>query len=1653
MSTGKKLYSGSTDNIYTEVAELKRKSAMKVKRYGDTMTGPLSISNNNAHALSVSNSTDLTEILDVDTNLKRVYVNGVDIGSAINTNTTDITNKVSKTGDTMSGSLIISADLSHGLKVTNAANNFTILDVNTLTDTVAVNNNLTVNGTDFTTALNSKVNTTTYTAGLATKVDQSAYDTEVSTLNSNIAGKVSKSGDTINGTLNIAADNLHSLKVTNSTGTTTVLDIDTTGSKATIPALTISGFSSAGLVHNNSTGVLSTSLLTTTDLGSISIPDSNLATIATAGKVSNSATTATPLNTNSTIVSRDGSGNFSASNITANLTGNVIGNVTGSASLNVLQTAYDSKMSTLDSEIATNTSNIASNTTAIATKVSQSVYDSKMTTLDSEIATNTSNIATNTTNIASNTSTIAGKVSQSAYDSKMTTLDSEIATNTSNIATNTTNITGKVSKSGDTMTGSLAIPYIASASSLQIGSSSDAYGFSGINLATPASSSVWPFVIGNRDGGIGGSNGTGTIFRSLYVNAFGKVGTRSNILDAGDGTAYAEFAGILGASAGKVQLKWDSTNGVQIYDATNSQDWLYQGSTTTGSVHSKNNTLDDGSGKMLLYSATTGHPSLLSLKSDVTSYGSSLNGPRIEFNTNYTSLSATYFQAAIQGIDENILSQGSGSGGLSFRVYNNASEVEALRLSSNQQVKTLYNILEDGLGNMMLSSSSSNTGLFLGGINNSASTFALVNENTHDNIQIMFDMYYDGTNLKSTSSNSSFRLEKSGNSVGLEYGVATAGSNLTMHTGFSLDNTGVLSSKNNMLDNGFGKIILPNTGTYSMKDGSGNSNDIIALDSGGTLYFSSPSSAGVVTGDMFIGVRTGRTLFLQNGGNDTSIGGNVTIAGILAINSPSFTTNTSYSNDMIYLRTCASQASNPGKERWSMGMFNQETGSSNTGSDFALWAYGDAGSSAFINNAFTIKRSDLTSAFNAAMTINGNTTINKSSSNALKVWDGTNTAFNVNTSTNAISTKNNIIDGGNGDITITGTATSNGATFLLGPSQNYIYVVEKYGAKVNGIVRQSASITSGSNILTCSSATFTSADVGKQISVSGAGASGVVLCTTISGFTNSTTITLTANASTTVTTAAQIVYGTDDTTAWRNAIAAINTQLGGTIYCSKAGISLLNSSTQGAPLGGNPGLLNLPYLPLNTQTQFITFGIVGPEAPAWSAGSEFTNCPVTTGTLILYANGSGAQAISTGTATANVINAGTSSGNYSNICFYMKNVTIRVPPSSGYNAMNLLWVEQVILENVVCDVGCISMKDTAQPLGGNFGIATPANGNGAKILLKNCGVLGYATGFILNEHTEADALFAWLNSVGYQIWDADHGMNLGRIQSIWNTTSIQATNTFSRGGVQIKIAQLDIEDATATVSAPTWTYTGLVHISDASNILYGKIDVVRVVAGVGKSFNALTVTGATNCSISVIGGDQKSSQTLTINTSNASALKVTDGTTDALNVNTSTSTLTVNNLTVTGTSNLSAISVPSITLTGGSYSPGSATALNYYEEYDHVNVRITDGTNYSGYITINYVRIGKMVFVGIPSWAMTTVSDITNWVWCDTVSPTRFAPSHDTNPQVINGVDHDSTQVNNWEVQMISGRIHIGPSPQSGSSRFGTGSIGGGNYVTFNYML
>lgn len=117
--------------------------------------------------------------------------------------------------------------------------------------------------------------------------------------------------------------------------------------------------------------------------------------------------------------------------------------------------------------------------------------------------------------------------------------------------------------------------------------------------------------------------------------------------------------------------------------------------------------------------------------------------------------------------------------------------------------------------------------------------------------------------------------------------------------------------------------------------------------------------------------------------------------------------------------------------------------------------------------------------------------------------------------------------------------------------------VKDFGAQGNGINRFDGSIISGSAVLTSSSGTFSVADIGKPIVVSGAGTTGSPLVTTIAAVGSATSATLSASASTTIS-GASYVYGTDDTASINSAVSAVS-QSGGTIFFPR-GVYMLTST-------------------------------------------------------------------------------------------------------------------------------------------------------------------------------------------------------------------------------------------------------------------------------------------------------------------------------------------------------------------------------------------------------------------------------------------------------------------------------------------------------------
>lgn len=105
-------------------------------------------------------------------------------------------------------------------------------------------------------------------------------------------------------------------------------------------------------------------------------------------------------------------------------------------------------------------------------------------------------------------------------------------------------------------------------------------------------------------------------------------------------------------------------------------------------------------------------------------------------------------------------------------------------------------------------------------------------------------------------------------------------------------------------------------------------------------------------------------------------------------------------------------------------------------------------------------------------------------------------------------------------------------------SSNSIVNALNYGAKGDARLFADGSMSSSSSVLSSSTAFFTASDVGKAIAVSGVGAAGGISIGTVSGFTDSSHITLSFTATTTTSGTSYCALGTDNTTALQNLMNA-----------------------------------------------------------------------------------------------------------------------------------------------------------------------------------------------------------------------------------------------------------------------------------------------------------------------------------------------------------------------------------------------------------------------------------------------------------------------------------------------------------------------------------
>jgi hypothetical protein len=408
-----------------------------------------------------------------------------------------------------------------------------------------------------------------------------------------------------------------------------------------------------------------------------------------------------------------------------------------------------------------------------------------------------------------------------------------------------------------------------------------------------------------------------------------------------------------------------------------------------------------------------------------------------------------------------------------------------------------------------------------------------------------------------------------------------------------------------------------------------------------------------------------------------------------------------------------------------------------------------------------------------------------------------------------------IIAGKQGTLTLTTTGSS-GASTLIGNTLNIPQYtggggggadstfqklnwvsVDSFGARGDGLSDTTGNITSGSNIFTSPNAAFTSADIGKYFAVGGAGASGAELVTTIAGFTNSTTVTLTANAGTTVTNA-NYKYGTDNTVAIQNAINfAHSTYQASTVYF-RSGRYFIN----GAPVtnvgGSNPNSqLYIPRSNYSPSAYQKSIRLLGANPPNLFIDFAVKQTPPNAGTIIESLRTDSAAAV-LGTVPDTALY-----GTFNWTMAYLENMQIRTKSNNQVSDIKPLMTGIDFSLQNFCDLKNVRVEtnsatqSSVKPDSSTYGIYLPIINNGGNNHLDNVMVQGFFNGIAINENTNGDNITIAASWIAMRFDSSYHTSNWNRVLIVWCPYKIRVT-----AQAYFNITQLDIEHYNA--AGPVW---------------------------------------------------------------------------------------------------------------------------------------------------------------------------------------------------------------------------------------------------------
>jgi hypothetical protein len=318
--------------------------------------------------------------------------------------------------------------------------------------------------------------------------------------------------------------------------------------------------------------------------------------------------------------------------------------------------------------------------------------------------------------------------------------------------------------------------------------------------------------------------------------------------------------------------------------------------------------------------------------------------------------------------------------------------------------------------------------------------------------------------------------------------------------------------------------------------------------------------------------------------------------------------------------------------------------------------------------------------------------------------------------------------------------------------------------------------------------------------------------------------------------------GTDDaTSAVQTALTAIETAMlanNGGRYVLWLGDAILKIDGALQTTNSNNTQLVLPALDLIDDAQCSL--VIRGAAPVTSQYSVIGTIPVPTGGAVIKST------LTTGGGTRPSVMAGRAptgaSWLFSMLFLTLENVEIRTVPNPLISGLDCSYVGGLEMINSSVTTGTYTVATVTTPTTStSVGVIAPGNSNNVYSHFHQAYVIGFYTGFRLNEHSTGDAVASGCLT-GFELTDTYHGSIMTRLGSVHCAVPIRAVGGSSRWIVGL----LMIERATSGA------FTAANDIEDASNYLAGRCNYASVVAGVGET-DLFAKNGGVNFECSAVG--------------------------------------------------------------------------------------------------------------------------------------------------------------------------------------------------------